>query len=191
MKILRWLVLLPTLCLGASLTVTLPEGCLPILSGSLVSCAGVTPPPVTLPPPTPPPNQCSGQVLSGSLDWSKPGNDRIFSNGFGAGNTWLISFTPGSGNGLGRVTVAEWGGGPIQRQAELSASPCGPVMGSTVNSTTPALWFWVGPNNPFPTYYAQVQSGFPYYVTVRNLQGGVNSCYVQPCDAFAELSKPK
>lgn len=206
-------------CVGkahsADLTVTMPAGCVPVLNGTVVSCQGVTPPPVCTPPQTgtypncgtcpsggtypnctqPPPGNCPGfaNTILVQQNWANP--QTMLSGGFGPNDIFIVQFTTGPNVGLsyGNINAAEYQSQPSTRVATLSTKACDftPSLGagSTSTSNTVTVNFTVGPNGS-GGYYPALLPNTTYFWNVKNLPNSTcGSSGV--CNVFSQMHKPQ
>jgi hypothetical protein len=177
-----------TACASAGTTVSVPG----------TGGGGVTPPP----PPPPGSISCPGfsKTIVIDLPWvNTTSSTPILTStrgGFGPNDALVIKIVAPTGTisaAPGSLAGAEYGGGPVQRFATLSTSPCD-FSGSS--------WFvnkWTGPTisvglkvggGPAP-YTGLVQPGVPFFLNIRNTnQYGQPSCSGSQCNMFFHFARP-
>lgn len=165
---------------GASLTVTLPDGCVPVLSGYSVGCQGGAGPPTPPPPgpaPSPPGTGCSGFSVSPmETQWPTTANVNQALGFFGPTSALVIHFRSGAAGdkasfNLGNTT------GPNYNVvvASLSAAsgcnvarqypPVLPIL-FAVASQSPSIKMAV--SSPVPGYSVTIQPNTDYWITIVN-----------------------
>jgi putative tail protein len=145
--------------------------------GSVDSSVSVPVTPPGLPPPS---SGCTLPVTTGSLNWATPGVS-IMSPMLDPSMDWVVSLTTGAAiAGVGTVTMAEFGGGPIERKGVLSSAPCGDPLtpSSTVVSAT-LTWPYYMLANPNPGFYPTLAAFTTYYFTVNSHGSGVMYAQLQ------------
>jgi hypothetical protein len=182
---------------GQTLTVPLPSGCVPTISGSTVTCTGI-PGPSPTPGPTPGPTgkyaACAAAGYTArpySATWPATGNTSGDSGQFGNNDAIVVSFTtPAAGHS---AVFQPAGLAPNQgtmRVYTLSTLPCQFSGGlQTMTSQSPALRLSTGacpgPANlcALGLYGAFLQPNTTYYITMVNRGGvdGTPSCAASSC----------
>lgn len=186
---------------GATLSVPLPDGCVPQVSAYTVSCApGTTPPPVTPPPTTPPPaGDCKAAgYATTSLELAYPthGNTQLATTGtFGNANAIVVHFkTPPMG--VNDVAVFQPAGLPPSQNTNrvyvLGLVPClfgpDPSAITVISSQSPTINIHLGTCvSTIPALCAAqgtwLQPSTDYYVTMvnRTAVNGQPSCTFASC----------
>lgn len=192
MKRLFLLLALCSCASAANLTVVMPDGCVPVISGATVSCgSGTTPPPVVVPPPVV--TSCAGftQTIALSMDWNAPST--LFSGGMGANDVVVVQFTTGATvnpNQYGNIVAAEYQSQPSARVFALSTSRCdfttSLAAGAAGTSNTATANFSVGSN---AGYYPALQPSTTYYFNVKNAEGSTCAS-LGVCNLYVQLHKP-
>lgn len=167
---------------GASLSVTLPDGCVPQLSGYSVTCVGGAGPPNPPPPgptPTPPPSGtgCSGFSVSPmETQWPTTTNVNQALGFFSPTSALVIHFRSGAAGDTAGFTIQNTTGPNYNvLVASISAAPgcnvarqyppVAPILFATA-SQTPALPMIVGP--VIPGRPISLQPNTDYWVTIVN-----------------------
>lgn len=133
-------------------------------------------PPYASPPPAS--GSCPLPTVNSTLPWIN--NTTIHSPYLTPDEYWLITFTTGASvPGLGTITMAEFGGGPIQRNGVLSTSPCGnPLTPSCeVNSVTVTFPYFMQ-GNP-GGFYPTLAPFTTYKIAVLTSSPGAMYCQIQ------------
>jgi hypothetical protein len=159
---------------------------------------------VTNPPPTTGAISCAGygKTLVLDLPWANSTvNTRpttVGLGGFMPGDALVVKITVPAGatqTQPGNISMAEWGGGPVQRFAKLSKSYCDFTPGAWSEDTfagiTISTPIYVGVQAPSLSG-ASLQAGQTYYLNVRNTnaQGVQQTCENGVCNMYVDLLKP-
>lgn len=133
---------------------------------------------------SPPTSGCTLPVVNSSLNWATPGVS-IYSPGLTPDVEWVVKLTTGAitgGSSAGTITMAEYGGGPVQRTAVLALSPCGSPLTPSCSeiSVSPTFPFFMT-NNPNPAYWPTLLPFTDYYISVLSQASG---------QMFAQLQLP-
>lgn len=188
---------------GQTLTVPLPAGCTPALSGNTVVCGGgTTPPPVCAPtppvcptqppagcapctpPPEPPAVSCGElKVLDGGEFTFNPQDTRDIALGRGDREVYIMRFTPAvtdSGK-RSQISAAEHGSGAHTKTVWMSRTKC-EMIPETQRSSTAYPTVQVSVNGTAPVNMAP---GETWYYMIRNIRksGGEwrNTCGEKAC----------
>ena len=190
---------------AASLTVPLPEGCTPVLSGTTVTCSGTPPPVVEVCPPgttgtpphcvpiPPPITSCEGfaNAIRLTMSWDNP--VPLYTGGMGPLDVAVVQFTTGpyeNPNGYGNITGAEYQSQPSTRNGVLATAPCSftPLnMGAQSISNTSTVNFSVGQN--VSGYYPSLLPNTTYYFNVQQEKGSTCSADGN-CSMYFQLHRP-
>ncbi len=188
------------------LTVQLPEGCAPVLSGSTVTCSGTPPPVVEVCPPgttgtppncvpiPPPTASCEGfaHAIHLTMDWNNP--QPLMTGAMGPLDIAVVKFTTGPATnpaGYGNITGAAVCraavgaqrraiGSGLQLRAPLNA-------GAQSISNTTTVNFSVGQNTS--GYYPSLLPNTVYYFNVQN-QKGSTCAHDGVCSMYFQLHRP-
>lgn len=183
---------------GASLSVPLPDGCVPILSGYSVACQGGAGPPPPLPPPSPPPSGtgCSGFSVSPmETQWPTTANVNQALGFFSPTSALVVHFRSGAAGDKASFNLGNTSGPNYNVVvASLSAAagcnvarqypPIAPIL-YAVASQTPTIKMSVG--GSALGYPVTVQPNTDYWVTIVNRLPsagswpGVNTCPRPDC----------
>jgi hypothetical protein len=152
------------------------------------------PQPAPVPPQQPQPPRTDrpvgGRVTEIALPWentSSTGRIKTGSYGpFGPNDILAVRFTIPANHTTGglKFSMAEWGGGPVQREACISQSPGdfnGTKTGVSARTSVNVVATIGGQPQP---YQAHLQPGQTYYLNVKNL-----SCQADTCDMFIDFTK--
>lgn len=146
------------------------------------------------------PIACSGFDATRVIDLPWKSGRNVLTNNFGGfrGNDAVVvritvpaglrSLAPGA------IKMGEWGGGPVNRYATLTTTPCD-FAGRTrfvdfFSGTSIEVPLAVGSPAPVPGIWgASLQPGQVYYLNVRNTNDkGVPSCVGGTCNLFVEFN---
>jgi hypothetical protein len=105
---------------------------------------------------------------------------------FGPNDILAVRFTIPANHTAGglKFSMAEWGGGPVQRDACISQAPgdfSGMRTGVSARTSVNVVATIGGQPQP---YQAHLQPGQTYYLNVKNL-----SCQADTCDMFIDFTK--
>jgi hypothetical protein len=189
------------IAVAQTLTVPLPSGCVPTLSGNTIVCNGTPTPPVPPTPPTPPgPISCPGFPTTViNMTYTNPFSV-AYSNQFGGfkkdGALVVVFKTPAQPSppptkGKGNWGTVEFTGSPAVRTGSLSLTPCDFTKGLEGGISTafvtqePTVYFTFGYNKPGTV---QLQPNTTYYLNEINMFNGINTCSNATCDVKVTLT---
>jgi len=136
--------------------IVLEESVIAALQSALTSSTPVGAPPA--------PTSCPDPVTVTEVG---PAQAKVMNAGWQPGETWLIKFTTGAASQRGgKISIAEYGDGPVMRHGTLSDTPCGaPLLPSSSNCQRSGngftFYYYVGTTSypstpalkPHTTYY--------------------------------------
>ena len=173
---------------GANLTIVMPDGCTPVLTGTTVSCQAVAPIP-----PVPPVTGCTGFATTHNLtmNWGAP---TTLTTAMGPDDVVVVQMTTGqtvNPNAYGNITGAEYQSQPSQRVFALSITPCdfgsGLGAGAAGTSNTATVNFSLGTNSS--GYYPALLPNATYYFNIKNATNSTCAA-TGNCGMFFQLHKP-